>query len=128
MRKIKFRAWDKIGGFMLGVGEIDFENNTFRPYCCPKLSIKLQDAILMQNTGLFDKNDKDIWEDDIVFRHHAGYDKNGFRYWGVFWDERNAGYKINARCGFRVKLTNKISKQLEVVGNAHMNPELLEQQ
>lgn len=32
--KLRLFAWHKEGGFMLGVGKIDFEHKTFRPYHC----------------------------------------------------------------------------------------------
>ena len=83
--------------------------------------------ILMQSTGLKDKNGKEIYEGDIVkykagcntFTEEVAYDKN-FGGFGV----RDA----NADIIFTFwELTEDIDLiSLEVVGNIYENPELLE--
>lgn len=99
----KFRAW------------FDFENGE-----------TYNGAVLMQSTGLLDKNDNEIFEGDIVkykagcntFTEEVAYDKN-FAGFGV----RDANADIIFSFG---ELAEDIDlSSLEVVGNIYENPELL---
>lgn len=74
-------------------------------------------------TGLKDKNDKEIYEGDIIrICRSYGY---GFLPKGamaiVFYDENECCYKLQKQGEFR--LTSK--KIVEVIGNIHENLELL---
>ena len=71
MNEIKFRAWDNENKEMLKVQELDFEDTFYGG----RLAIRtdqyndyfdLEDMILMQYTGLKDKNGKEIYEGDII--------------------------------------------------------------
>ena len=55
MREIKFRAWDKVSKKMLKCTGIVYPED-----------IERQNLVLMQYTGLSDKNGKEIYEGDIV--------------------------------------------------------------
>ena len=57
MRKIKFRAWDKNDGEMIGWLML-------REYTAKWLDNNI--VIPMQYTGLHDKNGKEIYENDII--------------------------------------------------------------
>lgn len=81
--------------------------------------------VLMQYTGLKDKNGKEIYEGDIVrgfFQHKDWKEKKEFFTGVVYYD----------LCGFQVDvkysnvLNNRFCKDIEAVGNKFENPELLE--
>ena len=86
MRDIKFRAWDKVGGFMVGVGAIDFENKKLRICNCTEWW-PLDNYILMQYTGLRDKEGKEIFEGDVV----EGRNKKKFI---ILFSERDFAFKL----------------------------------
>lgn len=74
---------------------------------------------LCQYTGLTDKNDKKIWENDIVELP----DKEG--YFTCEWEEDAERFVMNGD-GLTVDFDNYWSYQTEVAGNIFDNPELLE--
>lgn len=67
MREIKFRAWDNENKEMLKVQELDFEDTFYGGRLAIRVDqyndyFDLEDMILMQYTGLKDKNEKEIYE------------------------------------------------------------------
>lgn len=129
MRELKFRAWDKQEKQMMKVSAISLENKeigvkNFRTYHF----FRIKNIELMQYTGLKDKNGTEIYEGDIVkFTHKIGYG------WGNNkGDIAEIKYMIDgvsfSGFGFRnsVPLTANKANKLEVIGNIHENPELLE--
>lgn len=74
---------------------------------------------LCQYTGLTDKNDKKIWENDIVEL------PDGEGYFICEWEEGTARFVMNGD-GLTVDFDNYWSYQTEVAGNIFDNPELLE--
>ncbi|MFX3842306.1 hypothetical protein HO913_02785 [Streptococcus suis] len=84
------------------------------------------DAILMQSTGLFDKNGKEIFEGDVVL-------ENGWRKVAVSFGtqeiEENFGDKRIFQ-GFNLALgggyPEAIMVDFEVLGNIYENPDLVE--
>lgn len=74
---------------------------------------------LCQYTGLTDKNDKKIWENDIVELPDAE------GYFTCKWEEDAARFVMNGD-GLTVDFDNYWSYQTEVAGNIFDNPELLE--
>lgn len=89
--------------------------------------VPASDFILMQSTGLKDKNGKEIYEGDIVkyksgcntYTEEVAYDKN-FAGFGV----RDAGADIIF--SFEELAEDIGLSSLEVIGNIYNNPGLLE--
>ncbi len=115
-REIKFRAWDEVSEKMLNWNDF-LDTNMKNTFIAPEST----GLILMQYTGLHDKNGKEIYEGDIVkYRDSRGqhiekviFDKGCF-YAGMHWGSstRVAPKLINTRI-------------TEVIGNIYDNPELL---
>lgn len=125
----KFRAWLKEEKEMIDVdeihwsdGQLDFIGDGITFKC------KSDDLVLMQSTGLKDKNGKEIFEGDVVQYQNtkvpSADSKGVIRYfdnWAMF------GIDIEhnePRALFFNGLADHIS--LDVVGNTYENPELLE--
>lgn len=89
--------------------------------------VEIAPETLCQYTGKTDKNEKKIWENDIVRTSKFGKDDgNGHNYAGfdvfvVKWD--NGGFALfNKRRRFNLRTDEK---SYEVIGNIYDNPELL---
>lgn len=135
----KFRAWDKARNemnykVMVGNCDTDDENWT-----CPIIWIEeRQDWLhfddydsIMQSTGLFDKNGKEIFEGDIVrtTRFLGRADEIG----GFYEYEKDYVGVVKVLEGSWVIDTGIVAVRLwseidesEVLGNIYENPELLE--
>ena len=127
MREIKFRAWHKekkIMGEVLGIDilhkEIFFSNGDVD--CCGFADLKYIE--LMQYTGLKDKNNKEIYEGDIVklrANHGIGVIK--------YYDECGAFVVEYIKPRPLVVLgMNYYKEDIEILGNIYENPELLGEQ
>lgn len=82
-REIKFRMWDIENKEMLKVQELDFEPTFYGG----RIAIRpdqyndyfdTEDMILMQYTGLDDKNEKEIYKGDIVLLDCYHYEEPAF--------------------------------------------------
>ena len=102
MREIRFRAWDKKTKSMF--------NNAYVDLNYGKLELQMvKDAILLQYTGLKDKNGKEICEGDIVDLGDGAE---------VKWSQETGAWIVGDWL-----LCKKI---VEIIGNVYENPELLE--
>lgn len=117
----KFRAWDKETKTMNGMAEIYRNRNQ-------EIELRPRDEkiILMQSTGLFDKNGKEIFEGDVV-RMRNPRDR---RQIGKFQVVRVANSPMLGLLD--KKLTTEIfnlyehmRNYYEIAGNIYENPELL---
>lgn len=117
MREIKFRAWHKKEKWMDGVWAWDIEHGMLCFTSHSQTSMK--DCILMQFTGLLDKNGKEIYEGDI-FKLVIGT-------YIVEWDGSGLYHckslKYPNCCGFTLSEPN--CRGCEIIGNRFENPELL---
>ena len=124
----KFRAWDKETKTMNGMAEIYRNRNQEI-----ELHPRDKNIILMQSTGLFDKNGKEIFDGDIVKRYRSPFFKAEWEYQIETVVKREACLLLEKKFGrnsatmsFGSPFTK--SDLLEVVGNIYENPELLEEQ
>jgi uncharacterized phage protein (TIGR01671 family) len=132
MREIKFRAWD--GQDMYQVDGLGFYND--QPIAISGISnidesrdVELpDDSVLMQYTGLEDKNGTEIYEGDIL--------SDGKNHAVVTWSEGDLGYFLNDidehthPRGSKDEPAYIIDDSqgwiaLEVIGNIYENKELL---
>lgn len=137
MRELKFRAWDNLEKDYLNEEDIAIDNLgnifIFERYdnndsdlwytrILPDLDNKRH--VIEQYTGLKDKNGTEIYEGDII---------RAPEYIGrIFYDEEYAYFKLKTsrsdHCFIALMQQLEIEMDdLEVVGNIHENPELLEE-
>ena len=122
MRDIKFRVWDNERNAMFNSksvdidffeGKIEITSDTIR--YDEVYTDEIKDFELMQYVGCKDKNNKEIYEGDIVkTKEHIGqiiYSK------GMFF--------IDVKEDFYLPVYN-VSEFMEVIGNIYENPELLD--
>ena len=81
----------------------------------------LNQVTLMQSTGLFDKNDKEIFEGDIVRFHTPQLATIGV----VEFDKNEACFKVRNDFGGHY-VTMFHTRYFEVIGDIYQNPELAE--
>lgn len=137
MREIKFRVWDNIAKKYIdsryvsisGLGLLHVAKRIIKNCFRPPHTRKNPWFIVEQYTGLRDKNGTEIYEGDIVkyYPHHRGVP------YRVYWADKSAKFLIG-RDGVIGQSFSDIMHNLntgrialEVVGNIHENPELLEE-
>ena len=132
MREIKFRAWigfkfeydimvGKFGNFYVnpGNGGLDSKDSA----CLSPFNTKYSDSVLIEQfAGLHDKNGREIYEGDIcLFPSMLNR--------VIVWKDGALGY-IDTCDDFHAfgghQWFDMIVPNLEVIGNIHENPELLE--
>ena len=125
MRELSFRIWDKKEKTMfLSPIEIEHLGSWFDAHLAGAIA-DTGNKIVMQYTGLKDKNGKEIYEGDVV------------RVFQPFNVPTKAIVELNDGC-FELKgieLTWRdyvkcfvVNHAIEIIGNIHDNPELLEEE
>lgn len=141
MREIKFRAFDKKNKEMCEVMTITFDINRnittvgVRTSNGKHHNINCKDVKLMQFTGLKDKNNKEIYERDIlkVQSHYFGDTKvDEYKDGVVKFNEASFDiYRgdIDTSCWeYWDSLSDvALNNLVEVIGNVYKNPELLKE-
>ena len=127
--RLKFRAWDKYNQKMFANDELIIWNNNVYANDSKKLSCNhlkgwsIDEEYLMQSTGLFDKNNKEIFEGDIV-------DYKG-RKAVIKWHGSYASFIYR----FVDELKERVSEwyplflayyHFEIIGNIYENKDILE--
>ena len=123
MRELKYRMWNKKEKKMYQVGVLDFDDE--KAYMKNYLSYTVsnymfEDIELMQFTGLYDKNGKEIYESDIVEVTRQ-----------CIWEK---GIVVFIDGCFFIKVSETLlalyecepnNYELKAIGNIYENPDLL---
>jgi uncharacterized phage protein (TIGR01671 family) len=140
MREIKFRVWDKDSETMIYDVGITPKNDGFVPYQIP---VNTHDSdqfdyylngILMQYTGLKDKNGKEIYEGDIVKWTRISYtdcsrkeiEETAEFIGEIKWCDTIWGIYLSNGVGHLLMPYFLETDEFEVIGNIYEHPFLLE--
>lgn len=119
MREIKFRAWSPVKKRMELVGDIEWDSHEgmeIESICTETQKLSPAIFILMQYTGLKDKNGKEIYEGDIL-------QLNSGRTGVVAYHEERAGFIFQDE--YNEMLYQRTGYIDEIIGNIYENPELI---
>lgn len=119
----KFRAWDKETKTMNGMAEIYRNRNQEI-----ELHPRDDEIILMQSTGLRDKNGKEIFEGDIITNGKAVVDVKNHPTLGFYIVVNDVECFYGSSISIK-DFENDVEEFMsvtEILGNIYENPELLE--
>ncbi|WP_203266240.1 YopX family protein [Streptococcus uberis] len=127
----KFRAWHKELKMMFEVKSLVYTLRlatlTNENDLVPSRTCSFDDIILMQSTGLFDKNGVEIFEGDVV--NACGYDSDQGRIYKTTDFTGVIVYRKNSFClqfGDFLDSWWASDEEIEVIGNIYQNSDLLE--
>ena len=132
----RYRAWDSAKKkfvehfFITDNGLICNMEEPTLGYRLP-IPIEKSELTLMQSTGLFDKNGKEIFEGDVVKRYRSPFFKAKWEYQIETVLKEKASLLLGREFGKNfgtIPFDSPFAKSvlLEVIGNIYENPELLE--
>ena len=118
----KYRVWDVVKKSMGEVQAIVYSEEKIYPIYSEIIRryIPFNEATLMQSTGMFDKNDVEIFEGDVVRFHTPQLTTIGV----VVFNRYEACFKVRNDFGGHW-VTVFHTRYFEVIGNIYQNPELL---
>ena len=99
MREIRFRVWNKEEGKMK-------DPDNFTITLSPPVKSEFLQWVIMQYTGLKDKNSKEIYEGDLV--------RCSDQVLAVKWDEKLCGFTLEG-----LFFQNYFPSKIEVIGNIY---------
>lgn len=113
------------GGILQGKGGYSIlyaldENEHFKD------TLSVYNETVGQYTGFKDKNEKRIFEDDILEAHYDRRYPEDAIFARVVWNNNAGCWMIEEKNGRDIILDDLIVKYNEVIGNIHDHPELLE--
>lgn len=127
----KFRAWDSVKKKFVEhffITDNSLICNMEKPtsgYNSP-IPVEKSELILMQSTGLHDKNGKEIFEGDIL----AIETDEGILNVNIFLDSKHALFMFESKKyneeDLLAELVEDYTYPFEIIGNIYENPELLE--
>lgn len=79
------------------------------------------DVTWLLYTGQKDKNEAELFEDDIIIHHKYG------GYYQILWIADSTGFFIKDSNGITMPLSKLCEPNIEKVGNIYSNPELLKE-
>lgn len=130
MREINFRVWDNVDKKFISLddyqklGAVEIENDgtlTLSPRYRFLTSMMIMPTrfILSQNTGLIDKNGRNVFEGDIVMFDYEWTKPNET---GIIqWNKDNASFQIKGRIP---SSSMKHLSQMKIIGNIYENQEV----
>ncbi|WP_455452046.1 YopX family protein [Streptococcus salivarius] len=138
----RFRAWNKATKEMYGADDIIAINFEEKEICVQTIYFEqglpdsrdldyydFDDIVLMQSTGMRDKNDREIFEGDVVTDGHTMGDIKNHSTLGFYMVDDNGIERFFSDdttiedFGEDVETASRI---LEIIGNIYTNPELAE--
>lgn len=131
-REIKFKAWNKIENEMSYVFQIQYDDGVLLEVAVEDDDYPwdINDIELLQNTGLKDIRDDEIYEGDIVKWGHRNTSEYPPRIAVVEFKPdiqfRPINLKNNKPFYYGNFAYRDTEKYLEILGNIYENPELLE--
>ena len=136
MRPIRFRAWDTEIKKMREVLSINFGDPEFQgatietwgkiytdhetgEHEADRDIIGIHRIILMQFTGLHDKNGKEIWEGDVIKLSRYWADHFGMETTEIFFEKGAFRFAHNRVIEYEVGI---VGEESEVIGNIYESP------